>query len=99
MAVATGALLALPAPAFASRLETWTTQSRFVDPAKVEFNGPADRPKALRVNVLLPDGYDGRRRFPVLFLLHGHGDAYDSWADPGPRRRRPDRRRSSGRSS
>jgi S-formylglutathione hydrolase FrmB len=32
--------------------------------------------------VLLPDGYDGKRRFPVLFLLHGHGDNYSSWVNP-----------------
>lgn len=83
VALAVAAALVVPAPAFASRLVTWTTASRFVDPSKVGFNGPADRPKRLRVNVLLPDGYDGKRRFPVLFLLHGHGDAYDSWADRG----------------
>jgi hypothetical protein len=44
--------------------------------------GVADRPAALRVNVLLPDGYDGKRHFPVLYLLHGHGDAYDYWVNP-----------------
>src|SRR4051794_36901947 len=73
------AALALPAPALAARIETWTTQSGFVDPSKVQFNGPP-RPKALRVNVYLPDGYDGKAAFPVLYLLHGHGDAYDDWA-------------------
>ena len=59
-----------------------------MDPAKQQFNnppcdGPA-RPNALRVNVLLPDGYDGakRKRWPVLYLLHGHGDSYDAWAAP-----------------
>jgi S-formylglutathione hydrolase FrmB len=31
------------------------------------------------VNVLLPDGYDPRRRYPVLYLMHGHGDSYWSW--------------------
>src|SRR5919201_1493151 len=80
--LALGAALALPGSAWASRLETWVTSSRYVDPTKVQFNGPSDRPKALRVNVLLPDGYDGKRRFPVLYLLHGHGDAYDSWMNP-----------------
>jgi S-formylglutathione hydrolase FrmB len=78
--------LALPAPVLAARVETWTTDSRFVDPAKEQFNPPppgaSPRPNALRVNVYLPDGYDGRRRFPVLYLLHGHGDAYDYWASP-----------------
>jgi S-formylglutathione hydrolase FrmB len=83
LAIVLGAALALPASALASKLETWVTQSRYVDPSAVQFNGPAGRAKALRVNVLLPDGYDGKRRFPVLYLLHGHGDAYDSWADPG----------------
>lgn len=73
------AALALPAPALAARIETWTTQSRYVDPSKVQFNGPP-RPKALRVNVYLPDGYDGKAAFPVLYLLHGHGDSYDDWA-------------------
>jgi S-formylglutathione hydrolase FrmB len=81
-ALAAGLALALPAPALAGRIETWTTQSRYVDPAKVQFNGPP-RPAALRVNVFIPDGYDGKRTFPVLYLLHGHGDSYDDWAGKG----------------
>jgi S-formylglutathione hydrolase FrmB len=72
--------------AAASRLVTWTTHSDFVDPAKVEFNSPPPgaeaRSPALRVNVLLPDGFTRERRWPVLYLLHGHGDAYDYWANP-----------------
>jgi S-formylglutathione hydrolase FrmB len=83
----TGALTAMiaafaviAAPASASKLVTWRVPSRYVDPAKVAFNGASHRD--LRVNVLLPDGYDGKRRFPVLFLLHGHGDGYSSWAAP-----------------
>lgn len=79
-------LLVFVPPAFGAgpRLVTWTTHSRFVDPATQNFNRPpgvAPRPKALRVNILLPAGYDSHRRtrYPVLFLLHGHGDAYDSW--------------------
>jgi S-formylglutathione hydrolase FrmB len=32
--------------------------------------------------VLLPSGYNGRRRFPLLLLLHGHGDNYASWMAP-----------------
>jgi len=77
---------AAAAPAGAARIVTLTTTSKFVDPAKVQFNGPPpgapDRPPALRVNVFLPDGYDKGGRFPVLFLLHGHGDSYDHWASP-----------------
>jgi S-formylglutathione hydrolase FrmB len=87
-AFAVGALAASCwcASATAQQLVTWTTTSRYVDPARTQFNSPppgvAGRPAALRVNVLLPDGYDGQRRFPVLYLLHGHGDAYDYWVNP-----------------
>ena len=73
--------LALPATAGARTLTTIETPSVNVDPSKVRFNG-SEHPRRLRANVLLPDGYDGKRRFPVLYLLHGAGDAYDSWADP-----------------
>lgn len=63
-----------------ARLVTWTLTSRFVNPKLTPFNGSG--PPQLRVNVLLPPGYNGRRRFPVLLLLHGHGDTYASWMDP-----------------
>ena len=73
-------------PAFAGgKLETIDTPSRFVDAAKASFNLPAGaeaREGRLRANVWLPDGYDGRKRYPVLYLLHGHGDAFDSWVNP-----------------
>jgi S-formylglutathione hydrolase FrmB len=80
-------LLGLAAPqAPASELLTWTTSSDFVDPNRVKFNNPPPdtppRPPALRVNILLPDGFTRKRRWPVLYLLHGHGDAYDYWANP-----------------
>lgn len=68
------------------RLLTWTIHSRYVDVAKAQFNRPppGDTPESagLRVDVLLPPGYDGVRRFPVLYLLHGHGDSYRSWINP-----------------
>lgn len=65
------ALLAAAAPAAgAAELQTWQLSGRSVDG------------DALKVNVLLPDGYDGRRRFPVLYLLHGHGGGYGDWVDP-----------------
>lgn len=72
------------APAHAAqRLETWTLASRFVDfAAEPHIAPPAGQSVALHVNVLLPDGYDGRRHFPVLYLFHGHGGNYDSWRDP-----------------
>ncbi|WP_372788002.1 alpha/beta hydrolase [Paraconexibacter sp.] len=79
------AACASPVASAAARVETIDTPSRFVDPAKAAFNLPAGaepREGRLRANVWLPAGYDGRRRFPVLYLLHGHGDAYDSWVSP-----------------
>ncbi len=76
----------LAAPAHAQHLLTWKTTSRYVDPSQVRFNAPppgvAPRRPALRVNILLPRGYDRSRRYPVLFLLHGHGDSFDSWVNP-----------------
>jgi S-formylglutathione hydrolase FrmB len=40
--------------------------------------------RPVSVNVLLPPGYDdparSHRRYPVLYLLHGAGDTYASWA-------------------
>jgi S-formylglutathione hydrolase FrmB len=78
-AAALGLVLAPVVPAGAAEIVEMTVPSRHVDPAQVSFNG-ADHPRELRVNVLLPDGYDGRRRFPVLYLLHGVGDNWATWA-------------------
>lgn len=77
-------VLAACAPAGAAELVAIDTPSRHVDPARVDFNG-ADHPRVLRANVLLPDGYDGSRRFPVLYLLHGLGDSYATWASDSGR--------------
>ena len=74
-------LLLAATPAQASELVTIKTPSKHVDPATVVWNGD-DHPQELRANVLLPDAYDAKRRYPVLFLLHGVGDAYDTWAKP-----------------
>ncbi len=86
IAAAAAGALAVTAPAQASKLLTWTTTSRYVDPAHVKFNKPPEGapqpPSALPVNVLLPDGYDPARRYPVLYLLHGHGDTYAHWSVP-----------------
>src|SRR5438270_1724930 len=77
--VLVGALAAPGAATAGQRLLTWTLSSRFVNPAINPFNHGVH---ALRVNVLLPAGYDGAQRFPLLLLLHGHGDTYASWMDP-----------------
>ena len=74
-------VMAMAAPAQAAELVSIETPSKHVDPATVIWNGD-DHPQELRANVLLPDGYDGKRRFPVLFLLHGVGDSYSTWANP-----------------
>lgn len=78
------ALLALaPAAAAKQRLITIQTPSRFVDPATQTFNGD-DHPGRLQANVLLPDGYaaNPRKRWPLLLLLHGAGDNWESWTRP-----------------
>ena len=62
-------LLVAAAPAHAAELLTIDTPSKHVD-------------GELHANVLLPDAYEKERRYPVLFLLHGVGDAYDTWAKP-----------------
>jgi S-formylglutathione hydrolase FrmB len=89
LALAFAATLLAAAPAQAVRLVRFTTgPSRYVDPKspKTTFNEvhrqALPRPQRLPVDVMLPDGYDGTRRFPLLVLMHGHGDTYDSWADP-----------------
>lgn len=79
---------ALYAPAADGRVVTWETTSRFVDPRVEPLSQPGLPPgsvhsQSLRVNVRLPRGYDGRRRFPVIYLLHPHGSNADSWKDPG----------------
>lgn len=81
--VGLAACLALATPALADQqLITIDTPSRFVDVTTAVFNG--ERPTVLKANVLLPDGYDAdpARRWPVLFLLHGVGDDYSTWAKP-----------------
>src|SRR5918999_5270449 len=69
----------------AAEIVTWETKSRFVDPAEVRFNpsppGAPPRQPGLRVNVYLPDGYDGKRRFPVLYLLHNLYTTFEGWAN------------------
>lgn len=80
-ALAVPLTLATCGPAHAAQLVAIDTPSRNVDPSHVRFSG-SDHSRRLRANVLLPDGYDGRRRFPVLFLLHGVGDSFETWTSP-----------------
>ena len=75
---------AFPSSAAEPSLVTLTIPSACVDPTAVVMADPPPgkpaRPPALRVNVLLPQGYNGQRDFPVLYLLEG-GGAYDYWLD------------------
>lgn len=36
-----------------------------------------------RMTVYLPAAYDGKRKFPVMYLLHGHGGDETAWGDLG----------------
>src|SRR5213079_1878335 len=80
------AVLALgaAAPAHASGLRL--VSSKRVDRRLVEltFQTPALN-GSTGVRVLLPAGYDpkAKRRYPVLYLLHGSVDDYRSWTDKG----------------
>ncbi|HXH24184.1 MAG TPA: alpha/beta hydrolase-fold protein [Vicinamibacterales bacterium] len=76
------AALAGPGPATASRVVTFTEPTRFVDPAQ-EPASTFTVPRDPKVNVLLPDDYDRnpRRRYPVLYLLHGASSEYGYWLD------------------
>jgi S-formylglutathione hydrolase FrmB len=64
----------------AAQLVTWPVTSKNVDPAKTPMTLGSEAHQ-LRVDVWLPAGYDGKRRFPVLYLLHGHGGNYRSWSE------------------
>lgn len=80
LAVAAAVLAgAAAAPAHARELLTVDLPSKGnVDASQVKFNG-ADHPGVLRANVLLPEGYDPSKRYPVLYLLHGAGESHTSW--------------------
>lgn len=62
--------------------------SKFVNPANQKFptQDPAidatPHPGRLQANVLLPDGYNRKKAYPLLLLLHGAGERWDSWANP-----------------
>ena len=36
-----------------------------------------------RLTIYLPPTYDGKKRFPVMYLLHGHGGDETAWSDLG----------------
>lgn len=74
-------------PASAQKLVTIDAPSSYVDPSNQNLAGPrtenmGPHPGKLMVNVLLPDGYTPKKRYPLLLLFHGSGERFDSWADP-----------------
>ena len=76
------AVLACPSLASAQqqRLEIPMPSRGNVDASQVRFNG-ASHPGRLMATVLLPDGYDPSKRWPVLYLLHGAGEHFRTWVD------------------
>lgn len=81
---ALAALAISPAVTAASELKSFELQSRHVDPTTPGGVLEAARPVP-KVNVLLPDGYKPRakRRYHVLWLLHGANGGTDSWIAGG----------------
>lgn len=67
-----------PAPAAGRYVTIDIPGGGAVDPAQPLFN---NRVRDLRAVVLLPDGFDPGRRYPVLYLLHGISDDHRTWAD------------------
>ena len=53
---------------------------------KVERNHVIDskyKNREMKYSIYLPEGYDGVKEFPVLWLIHGYGDDQNSWLDKG----------------
>ncbi len=72
-----------PAPGSGRRLVTLELPSPLVDTHAFGGTLP-DADRGLRVNVLLPAGYDDNpdADYPVLYLLHGASGEYDDFLDP-----------------
>ncbi len=50
--------------------------------SRVWYNSPT-LGQQRRMTVYLPADYDGKKRFPVMYLLHGHGGDETAWGDLG----------------
>lgn len=48
--------------------------------AKVDSFYAANLGRMKKFSVILPVGYNTTNRYPVLYLLHGHGGSYDNWS-------------------
>lgn len=75
-----------PAPASAAQeLQRIHVPSKHIDPAILNLHDrhPGEAPGDLMVNVMLPEGYDPARQYPLLLLLHGGSGSADSWLHKG----------------
>jgi S-formylglutathione hydrolase FrmB len=91
LAVSGGSLIATapPASAFEDAAGLHVVQADEHDPRMKYYRfDTAEIGWDPAVNVLLPDGYDPGRRYPVLYLLHGGGPGQDfkAWDTMGIRR-------------
>lgn len=70
-------LLGTPSCAYAVQP---TKSIAFVDTVEVYSNKMG---RSIKNVVILPDGYDKTKdvKYPVLYLLHGHGGRYDTWVN------------------
>mgnify|MGYP001670917319 FL=1 len=89
-ALGAGAALGTASPAHAAELEVVNQETdgrmqtyEFTTPSirrrRRSFTSKVANPGLLRnprANVLLPDGYDSGKRYPVLYLFHGGGGQY-----------------------
>jgi len=68
-------------PAFARPVDAWDRRREGVPRGKmelVEYDSKTVGTKR-KMNVYTPPGYDGERRYPVLYLLHGIGGDEGEW--------------------
>ena len=56
---------------YAGKLETVTTHSDVMD-------------KDIKAMVITPDDYDTSKKYPVVYLLHGHSGSYIEWPKRAP---------------
>ena len=86
LALLTVLLAAAAAPAPARAADLRLTSDTRLSPRLHELTFETTAlPEPTHVRILLPKGYDSRpgRRWPVLYLLHGAVDSYESWTTKG----------------
>ena len=64
----------------------WTATTNTLNPELYSYSFSVDGQtlgQQRRMTVYLPAAYDGKKRFPVMYLLHGHGGDETAWGDLG----------------